>query len=92
MADLTFSLAQGALALFSRVVNYLNIADGSEKVTRRLGSSGPSSATHTEAAPTTPAAESGRAYKQWSKSLVKSYSILDNQPPPSATPTAYGSK
>jgi hypothetical protein len=85
---LTLGAAQGALALFERVINFKDIATGEQDVTGTLGSNGPASATHTETAPPLPSS-SGPAYKSWSKSLVASYSMLDNQPPPSATPSTY---
>jgi len=78
---------QGALALFDRVINFRNIADGSEAVSPTLGTNGPASATHTESAPPTPSG-SGHAYKVYSDKLVASYSRLDNSPPPSSAPTS----
>lgn len=75
---------QGSLALFNRTINLWNIADGTKKVTADLGSPGPLSATHTTTAAPLPAS-TGKAYSSYSKSIVSSYSVLDNEPAPSVT-------
>ena len=77
-------VAEGALALFNRTISYVNIADGTKKVTSTLGSKGPLNATHTEHMPY----GTGSAYSAWAKSLVQSYSVLDNKPPPASVTAA----
>ena len=83
-------IAQAAYALFDRVINFLDIATGTKKVTAKLGSNGPSSATHTEQYTKSliPSASSS-ALAAYAHSLVASYSNKDNQPPPTATARKY---
>jgi len=85
---------QGSFALFDRAINFVDLATGTKKVTGKLGSNGPSSATHTEAYTSfalLPSASSS-AWQAYAHSVRSSYSHLDNLPPPSASPVATGSK
>ncbi|KAK5175139.1 uncharacterized protein LTR77_000276 [Saxophila tyrrhenica] len=78
---------QAALALFNRTINFMNIADGMEKITGTFATNGSASATHTASAAPLP---SSSEYAAYSRSLIKSYSILDNQPMASASASASG--
>lgn len=78
---------QAALAVFNRTLQHVNIADGTEKVTPTLESSGGPNATHTESFVSLPPTSSA-GYNAWSSSVVASYSSLDNETP-MASATGY---
>ena len=80
--------------MFDRAINFVDIASGTKKVTGKLGSNGPLSATHTEKYTRTtliPSASSS-AWAAYAHAVRSSYSARDNLPPPSASPVATGSK
>lgn len=74
--------------MFDRVINFVDIATGKKKVTNKLGTSGPKTATHTEAYTSfklLPSASTS-AWGAYAHSLLSSYSHLDNLPAPTASP------
>lgn len=76
---------QAALAHFQRVIEGVDIPSGMEKVTANLTSNGPANATHTNPYVSLPPTESSKR-AAWSSSIVASYDMLDQMPPPTATP------
>ncbi|KAK3721910.1 hypothetical protein LTR37_002726 [Vermiconidia calcicola] len=80
--EIPYYQPQGSLAVFNRSINYFNIADGTEKVTETLATNGTAETTHTTTKRPLPASS---VRDSWGSSLVASYSVLDNQPPPTAT-------
>jgi hypothetical protein len=78
--EVPFYQPQGALALFNRTINLVDIADGSVPVTANLSSTGPANATHTQAPVALPASTE---YAAWSSSIVASYYSLDAELPTS---------
>ena len=78
--QLTISTAQASLAIFNRTLAMVDIASGEKKVTAKLGSTGPKSATHTNSYWPLPS----KHLKQYTSSLVKHYHTVDNEPPASS--------
>lgn len=74
---------EAALALFDRVISGVDVADGTKKVTAKLGSVGPANTTHTASAPPLPVT-TGAAFSSYSSSVVAYYASLDLEPAPTA--------
>lgn len=76
-----------ALAMFDRMLSGVDIAQGKEKVTAELSSSGPANTTHTASFVSLPSTESA-AFASYSSSVVAYYNSLDTQAPPTASASA----
>ena len=83
--EVPFYQPQAALAHFQRVIEARDIPTGMEKVTANLTSYGTPNATHTNPYVSLPPTGSA-ARASWSASLVASYDMLDQMPPPTQTP------
>lgn len=83
--EVPFYQPQAALAHFQRVIEARDIPTGLEMVTANLTSNGTPNATHTNPYVSLPPTESA-ARASWSASLVASYDMLDQMPPPTPTP------
>ncbi|KXS95738.1 hypothetical protein AC578_5295 [Pseudocercospora eumusae] len=79
-----------SLAIFNRSISGVNMADGTEKVTANLTTTGNANTTHTHSLIPLPPTESA-AFASWSASIIASYSSYDQAAEPTAAPARYDS-
>lgn len=76
-----------SLAMFERMLSGVDIAEGTEKVTAELASSGPANSTHTASFVPLPKTDSA-AFAAYSSSVVAYYDSMDMLPTAAATASA----